>query len=129
VRKPRFALDAAEQVALKPQSEPLRSLVLSEDEHADAAGLPVSRHAERERANAGAAALQRLDHLGQPAARLPAEKGEREVQVVARNDSLALETRLPDGDRVHRVVGKAQAAEEPDLLIALDLSGAGHARS
>ena len=130
MRKPRLALDAPEQVALKPQGEPLSAFVLSrEHEHADAASLAVSRQFEPERADALAALLQSLDHLGQAGARLPPQKGEREVQVVAWDDSPAGEPCLPGDDAVQCILGKAQAEKEPDLLIALDLTGAGHSGS
>ena len=127
MRKPRLALGAPEQVALEPERQSLRALVLGEDEHADAARLAVAAHLEDGRLRLGAADAQSVRHLVDPGARLAAEKGEREVQFVARNDASALEAGLPLGDRVESRVGKTKAAEEPDCLIAFDPSALCHA--
>ena len=91
------------------------SLVL-EDEHPDAPRLAVPHgHEPRRLGDAAGRGAERLDDPGQFACRPVAEERERDVEMLARDDTdVGGEVLpLPGGERVERRVGQPQRAEEP----------------
>lgn len=111
--KPVPALAAVDAEPLQPLLEvgsertcPARLVV--EDEHPDAPRLAVAHRREaRPLLHPGGSLTERRDDRGQLAGRPVAEEGERDVQVLARDDSeLAGQVRvLPRLERVERGLG------------------------
>ena len=107
------------------EREPLRARVAARRR---ACRRSASRGSAPARTTGGAVSAarraQRLDDLVQPRARLPAEKRERDVEVVARHDRARASSRACHATIASAsVVREPKAAEEPDLLIAFDPSG------
>ena len=129
--RPPFALVRAEldEPLLQVVCESGRALVLVfEDEHPHAPGLAVPGDGESRASRAHGALLQGGYQSGEFRARARAEKGEGDVQVLARDDASAgKRPARPVLERGRNLVRKSKSEEEPETLIALDGSAAVHA--
>src|SRR5579884_2396519 len=116
VREPGAGLVAAERVG---EGAAVAADVL-EGEHGRAAGLAVAVRAQLDGARG---LLEPVEDAGQLVRRRRAEEDERDVQMVARNDTDAPageDALLPGDDRVEPVAGQAQREEEAQPLTTGD---------
>ena len=110
-----------------------RAGVVLADEHPDAPGLAVASDTE---GRDGCSPCGRTE-LGRDtcdvAAAAPAEKGKRDVQLLARDHAYAAHAckrlGLPRRQRVNHGGREPQGAEDPELLTGFDASSAAHAAS
>src|SRR5262245_30840015 len=126
VREPRTALARVDAEPLEPlehvdRESPCVTAQVVEDEHADAARLPVAELPEREGAGGGCRSAE-LDpdgrSLGCGAA---TEEGDSDVQISARHDAVAREyAPLPFREPVEHRVRERESAEEPESFTAFD---------
>jgi hypothetical protein len=119
VRKPRTAFSLVDAKPLEPLLEIAGEpscvpFFVLEHEHADASRFAVANGREMDLPRAGGCLPQRIDDRVELAGRPPAEEGERDVHMLARDDTDVPELLpLPALDLVEDVVGQAQGEEEP----------------
>ena len=122
--RPPFALVDAEglqPVEQSPGEPPGLTRAVLEDEHPDTARLAVAAGREDDLAGVPGRSSQRGRNRRQFGCRAPSEEGEREVEMLERDDPpVAKVLGLPRFERVEDVAGEAQGAEETQVLIALD---------
>jgi hypothetical protein len=120
VRKPLPPLRLVDAEGLEPTvrvlGDPRRTpLLVLEDEHSDRAGLPVPRRRENGLGDpVHGCAQSACDRLRLASGPRP-EKGDRDVQVLERNDPDAFHGELgalPGGDGICGRVGQAEAEKE-----------------
>ena len=94
-----------------------------EDEHRDAPGFAIAARREHDLARVPCGCPECGRNCGKLDGGSMAEEGERDVEMLARDDPAVAELlSLPGFDPVEDVVGKTKAAEETKALIALDAS-------
>jgi hypothetical protein len=129
--RPLLALIDAEglQSVEEPSGEPSAFLcAIVEHEHPHAAGLAVAARREHDVGGFSRSVGQRHRDRRQLAGRPSAEEREREVEMLARDDpALAEMLVLPGLEVVQDAVGKPERAEEPEVLIAPEVTGGSHA--
>src|SRR5581483_3554841 len=100
MRQPRPALAPVDGERLQARLDVVRErrrecALVVEDEHPDAARLAVALEAEPQAARTRGGVAQRADDRLQLPCRPVAEEGERDVQVLARDDADAAQLLLP----------------------------------
>lgn len=122
---------------LEPQHEAaceevrVARLVLGEDDHADPDGLPVAQSPKGRAPGLPGRSPHRAGDRLSLRGRSAAEEGERDVQVIAREDADAVRARdlplLPGDEALDGGLGEAKGDEEPKALIAGNASPLSHA--
>src|SRR5262249_50280815 len=103
---------------------------VAQGEHADAPGLAIALRHEPDWPRTCGGIPQRLEDGLQLGHRTVTEEGEREVQVVARNDSAVAEVLLlPAGQRLEHRLGETEGTEQARALTTLQASGEFHTSS
>ena len=119
MREPRPSLALVDPEALQPVEQILREPgrrtgQILQDEHPDTPGFAVLLRQKADRLGGCGGFAQRVGDPGKLAGRPVAQEGEREVQVLTRDDPAVTQVALlPPGQRVERSRGKPQRAEEP----------------
>jgi hypothetical protein len=137
VREPRPPLASVHAELLEPLSEVAGQsrrapLLVVEDDHADAPGLPVASGAEQGPAGPAGAAAELLEDPGNVAPGPRAEEDERDVEVLGRDDpdvagrpELAP---LPRDEPLPGLGGERKSDEETKPRIAFQARGRSRAR-
>ena len=106
------------------------SPLVAQDEHSDAPGLAVALGHEPDRRSGCGRRPQGLPDLPELLHRARSEEGQREVQVLPRDNAAAVDVRsLPLGQGVERLVGEAEGAEQACTFKTLHASREFHTGS